>query len=54
MWAAIKAVQEIHAKEVAHRDIKMSNILVGMDMRLYLCDFSGSLNVTDMDHVFND
>jgi len=39
------AVSMLHKHKIAHRDIKVENILIGEDQRLFLCDFGFAANI---------
>lgn len=43
----IQIISEIHKKGVAHRDLKLENILLDDNFNILICDFGYAINFLD-------
>jgi serine/threonine protein kinase len=50
LWQLICAVSYLHKREVIHRDLKLSNILIFRDFDIKICDFGLAVKVSHPDH----
>lgn len=45
MYQTLRGIQYIHEKDIIHRDLKLSNILLDKDMQVKICDFGFAIHV---------